>query len=144
LKAKHAKFKIKSCFEIKYEINTDLSSARVHRFKSVEQDFSIKFSFNLHHVILEMDKDDYTSCFRDAMVIFVWFWLDRRDSFFSFDQGFIQSSPNEFGFTSVMNSFQRLILMDLRISCRVSRHTTKVYTSSFGSKIKLDSMSNLI
>jgi hypothetical protein len=84
LKAKHAEFKIKSCFEIKYEINIELSSARVHHFKSVEQDFSIEFSFNLHHVILEMDKDDCTSYFRDAMVIFVWFWLDGRDSFFFF------------------------------------------------------------
>jgi len=56
-------------------ITTDLPSARAHHFKSVEQDFSIVFCLNLHHLILEMDKDDCTSYFRHAIVIFMWFWL---------------------------------------------------------------------
>ena len=54
LKAKHAEFKIKSCLKIKYEINTDLPSARAHRFKSIEQDFSIEFSLNACYPIPEM------------------------------------------------------------------------------------------
>ena len=54
LKAKHAEFKIKSCLKIKYEINTDLPSARVHHFKSIKQDFSIEFSLNVRYPISKM------------------------------------------------------------------------------------------
>jgi hypothetical protein len=54
-------------------ITTELPSARAHRFKSVEPDFFV--ALNLHNLILEMDKDDCTSCFRQAIVIFVWFGL---------------------------------------------------------------------
>ena len=34
---KNALYEIRNCLEIKYEINTDLPSARAHHFKSVEQ-----------------------------------------------------------------------------------------------------------
>ena len=119
-KGKHAEFKIKSCLEIKYEINTDLPSARAHYFKSVEPDFSIAFVLNMHHPILEMDKVDCTS-YRRAIMIFLKFWLGGRlNHFFSFSfyQGFIQSSPSKILITSILNLSQRLTLMDLRNSYR--------------------------
>ena len=43
-----------------------------------------------------------------------------RFIFFSFDQGFIQSSPNKILITSIMNLSQGLTLMDLRIPAGVS------------------------
>jgi hypothetical protein len=52
LKTKHAK--IKSCMEIKYEIDTIYLSARAHGFRSIEQDLSLAFSFSLHHPFQEM------------------------------------------------------------------------------------------
>ena len=37
------RFEIKNASKFKYMITTDLPSARAHRFKSAEQDFSIAF-----------------------------------------------------------------------------------------------------
>ena len=119
LKAKHAKFKIKSCLEIKYEINANLPSARARRFKSIEQRLLhwIRFECALSNPGDE-DMDCGTLCLRHAIVIFVWFWLGRSVIHFSFYQGFIQSSPNELWFTSVMNSSQELTIMKLIITYR--------------------------
>jgi hypothetical protein len=49
LKTKHAK--IKSCMEIKYEIDTDLPVGEGSWFRSVEQDLSLALSFSLYHPI---------------------------------------------------------------------------------------------
>ena len=55
---------------------------------------------------------------------------------------FNQGSPNKF---SSLLSSQRLTLMKLINSCKgQSIWSTKLYTSNFGSMIKLDAMSNLI
>jgi hypothetical protein len=52
LKTKHAK--IKSCIEIKCEIDTIYLLARAHGFSSVEQGLSLALSFSLYHLIWEM------------------------------------------------------------------------------------------
>jgi hypothetical protein len=51
LKTKYAK--IKSCMEIKCEIDTDYLPTRAHGFSSIEQDLSLAFSFSLYHPFQE-------------------------------------------------------------------------------------------
>ena len=83
-KGKHAEFKIKSCLEIKYEINTDLPSARTHHFKSVEQGLLHWYLFFEFCMIsswrsMRMLDSLFSPCHQDLHVVLAWrFW----DSFF--------------------------------------------------------------